>query len=195
MLKKQQYKNSEFALDTRSIGKVINAAKSLRDRCVLKAFAQTGIRREELALLDVRDVDLKRRRLHIREGKGAKARTVPITDELRSDLELYIGKRKTGPLFLSNQRRGLSIRSLNRIVHDAGVRSSIENPNPKYTGLTPHLFRHSFARQWKRQGLSIESLANILGHSSVATTWDLYGTESFEDVQENYERVMSNSVY
>ena len=190
MPKKNQYKNSEFALDPPSIAKVINAAKSLRDRCILKAFAQTGIRREELASLDVRDVDLKRRRLHIREGKGAKARTVPITDELRSDLELNIGKRKTGPLFLSNQRRGLSIRSLNRIVHDAGVRAGVENPNPKHTGLTPHLFRHSFARLWKKRGHSIESLANILGHSSVATTWDLYGTESIEDVQENYEAVM-----
>ena len=63
------------------VRKIINAAESLRDRCILKLFAYTGIRRAELASLDVRDVELKEHRIHIREGKGAKARTVPITPE------------------------------------------------------------------------------------------------------------------
>ncbi|MDH3217129.1 MAG: tyrosine-type recombinase/integrase [Candidatus Krumholzibacteria bacterium] len=190
MPKKHQYKDSEFALEPPDIRKVINAASTLRDRCILKLFAHTGIRREELASLDVRDLDFAARRIHIREGKGAKARTVPITDELRSDLQLYVAKRKIGPLFLSNHKRGISIRQLNRLVHDTGERAGVENPNPKYTGLTPHLFRHSFARAWKKRGLSIESLSKILGHSSVTTTWDLYGSESFDDVQENYDRLM-----
>jgi len=190
MSTKHQYKDSEFALNPAEIQKVLNAAATLRDRCILKLFAHTAIRREELASLDVRDVEFDKRRIHIREGKGAKARTVPISDELKSDLRLYIAKRKTGALFISNHKRGISIRQLNRLVHDSGERARVKNPNPKYTGLTPHLFRHSFARAWKKKGLSIESLSKILGHTSVATTSDLYGSESFDDVQENYDRLM-----
>jgi integrase len=75
-------------------------------------------------------------------------------------------------------------------VAQAGVRSGIRNPNPKYQHLTCHLFRHSFARVWKARGGSIESLSKILGHESVRTTWDEYGSESLEDVRRNYAKIM-----
>jgi integrase/recombinase XerD len=192
MPQKYQLKDSEFCLKPADLKKVIYAVDSYRDRCILKAFAQTGIRRAELSSLDVRDVDFERRRIRIREGKGAKERIVPITDELASDIRHLVGQRKTGPVFVSQRGVAISVRSLNRIVVAAGTAAGVKNPNPKYKGrLTCHLFRHTFARTWKAQGGSIESLAKILGHSSTATTVDLYGTESIEDVQENYDRMMA----
>jgi integrase/recombinase XerD len=192
---KYQFKDSEFYLKPADLKKVIYGAENFRDRCILKTFAQTGIRRAELAAVDVRDLDLKRRRLRVREGKGAKERLIPITEELASDLTHLIGRRKTGSIFTSLRGGGISPRSLNRIVVQAGERVGVKNPNPKYDGrLTCHLFRHTFARSWKSKGGSIESLAKILGHSSTATTVDLYGTESIEDVQENYDLVMSQII-
>lgn len=190
MSKKYQLKDSEFYLKPVELKKVVHAVSNFRDRCILKTFAQTGIRRAELAGLDIRDVDLEARRLRIRDGKGAKERLVPITGELASDLLHLIGKRKTGPLFVSLRGGYISTRSLNRIVVQAGELASVKNPNPKYGGrLTCHLFRHSFARAWKSKDGSIESLSKILGHSSTATTIDLYGTESMEDVHANYDRI------
>jgi len=128
--------------------------------------------------------------LRIREGKGAKERLIPITEDLASDLRHHIGKQKLGPIFVSQRGGPVSPRSLNRIVIAAGELAGVKSPNPKHDGrVTPHLFRHSFARTWKSRGGSIESLAKILGHSSAATSMDLYGTESIDDVQENYERI------
>ena len=190
MAKKHQLKDSEFNLKPKELQKIIYAASSLRDRCILKTLAQTGIRRAELAALDIRDLDFDKKRLRIVEGKGAKERIVPISSELASDLQLLIDKRKTGPVFVSRLGDYLSPRTVNDIVAQAGLEASIENPNPRYASLNPHIFRHSFARIWKAKGGSIESLSKILGHSSVATTLDLYGTESIEDVQENYERLI-----
>lgn len=192
MTTKYQLKDSEFSLKPAELKKVIYSTESFRDRCILKTFVQTGIRRAELSALDVRDLDVTARRIRIREGKGAKERLVPITEELASDLTHLVGRRQTGPIFVSLRSQAISTRSLNRIVVDAGQRASILNPNPKYGGrLTCHLFRHSFARAWKARGGSIESLAKILGHSSTATTVDLYGTESIDDVQGNYDRIMA----
>ncbi len=191
MPRKYQLKNSEFYLKPTDLKKVIYAVASYRDRCILKAFAQTGIRRAELSGLDIRDLDFENRRIRIREGKGAKERVIPMTDELASDFQHLIGNRKIGPVFVSQRGGAISVRSVNRIVEQAGITAGVKNPNPKYNGrLTCHLFRHTFARNWKARGGSIESLAKILGHSSTATTVDLYGTESIEDVQENYDRVM-----
>lgn len=141
--------------------------------------------------MDIRDVDFEKRRLYIREGKGGKERTIPISEDLAGDLRHHVGTRKKGPVFESNKGGKLSERQVNNIVASAGRKAGVENPNPKYKNITCHLFRHSFAREWKKQGGSIESLAKILGHTSVKTTLDEYGTEDIEDVQENYERVVS----
>ena len=118
---------------------------------------------------------------------------MPITEELGSDLLLLIGLRGTGPLFLSNRRAALTPRQVNRIVERAGELAEVKNPNPASGGrITCHLFRHTFARLWKQRGGDIESLSHILGHASSATTVDLYGTQSIDDVQANYQRIMND---
>jgi integrase/recombinase XerD len=191
---RRQLKNSQFALKPAEVRKVIYACDYPRDRTLVGTLAATGMRRAEVAALDVRDVDLEARRVTVRAGKGGKQRTIPITEELASDLRLLIGKRATGPVFLSNRRGPLTTRQVNYIVADAGVRAGIKNPNPASAGrLTCHLFRHTFARHWKQRGGDIESLAQILGHASSATTVDLYGTLSVDDVQASYNHVMTEA--
>jgi integrase len=151
------------------------------------------MRRAEAAALDVRDLDLETRRLTIRAGKGNKQRTVPITEGLASDLRLLVGRRATGALFLSNRGAALTSRQVNRIVARGGELAEVKHPNPSSDGhLTCHLFRHTFARHWKQRGGDIESLAQILGHASSATTVDLYGTLSIDDVQANYDRLVGD---
>jgi len=93
---KQQLKDSEYHLSRQDIKKVINAALHFRDRCILKTFAQTAMRRFELVNLDVRDIDFERRLIHIREGKGGKARTIPASEDLLGDLKHLLGNRKKG---------------------------------------------------------------------------------------------------
>lgn len=171
------------------------ACPTPRDRCLVATLAVTGMRRAEVAALDVRDLDLEARRLTIRSGKGNKQRTVPITEELGSDLRLLIGKRAIGSLFLSNRGAALTPRQVNRIVAHAGELAGVKNPNPSTDGhLTCHLFRHTFARHWKQRGGDIESLAQILGHASSATTVDLYGTLSIDDVQASYDKITSETL-
>lgn len=187
----QQLKNSEYHLKPNEVKKVIYAPSlPYRDRCILKTLAQTAIRRAELAALDVRDVLFDKQLIEIREGKGGKSRTVPITEELASDLRHLVANRKNGPIFVSQRGGNLTPRQVNWIVARAGELAGVKNPNPKYEHLTCHLFRHSFAREWKKRGGSIETLAKILGHSSVKTTLDEYGTENLEDIQDNYRRII-----
>lgn len=185
-----QLKNSEYHLRPSEIKKIIYGTKNFRDRCLLKMFAQTGIRRAEIANLDLRDLDFEKNLIQVREGKGGKSRTIPMTDELASDLKHLMRGRKTGALFESNRGGQLTLRQINWIVAKAGELSGIKNPNPKHSRIACHLFRHSFAREWKKKGGSIETLSKILGHTSIKTTLDEYGTEDLEDVKENYKKIM-----
>jgi integrase/recombinase XerD len=153
-------------------------------------LSDTAIRRAELVALDIRDLDLERRQLVVRSGKGQKRRVVPFTDELASDLRIYLDRRTAGPLFLSQRRTALSVRQLNRIVKRVGELAGVRHPNPDSDGaITPHLFRHTFARHWKQAGGDIESLRNILGHAHATTTIDLYGSLSMDDIQTTYDRL------
>ena len=148
------------------------------------------MRRFELANLDVRGLDFERRLVYIWEGKGGKARTIPASGDLLGDLKHLLGNREKGPVFTNSRSDKLTLRQINNVVARAGERAGIQNPNPKYKNLTCHLFRHSFAGEWKKQGGPTESLSKILGHTSVKTALDEYGTEDLEEVQENYERMM-----
>lgn len=186
----QQLKNSEYHLKPNEVKKVIYAPSlPFRDRCIMKTLAQTAIRRAELASLDVRDINFETGVIEIREGKGGKSRTIPITEELGSDLRHLVASRKKGPIFESQRGGNMVPRQINWIVAKAGELAGVKNPNPKYQHLTCHLFRHSFAREWKKRGGSIETLSKILGHTSIKTTLDEYGTEDLETIKENYAKV------
>jgi len=185
-LKKRTGSNAEYHLTLKQIEKIIDTSQCLRDRVLLQILAFTGIRRAETAALEVNDILWKEKLLTIRFGKGNKQRLVPLPDFVLADIQSLIGHRTAGAILLSRNGRKLSCRQLNRIVAKVGKDADVNNPNPKHGNITCHLFRHSFARHWKDKQGSIESLSRILGHTSVKTTWDLYGTESLEDIQRNY---------
>jgi len=189
---KSQLSNAEYHLTAGQMQRIIEAARSMRDKALIQLLAETGIRRSEAANLDVGDVRLTERLILIRQGKGMKSRLVPITDSLAKNLATLIESIPQGPVFRSRSQLRLSLRQVNRIVADAGRRAKVKNPNPKYQDITPHLFRHSFARLWKKKGGSIETLANILGHQNISTTWNIYGREGLEDIRSNYTRVMNS---
>lgn len=185
MAMNQQMKASAYHLKPAEIKKIILATSNFRDRCIVKTLYWLGLRRKEVAGLDIRDIDFERKRVKVREGKGGKTRIVPIIDdEYLSDLKHLIGQKKDGPVFLSNQEKSISIRMINHIIEKAGNDAGVENPNPAREHLNPHLFRHSIARFLKSKGFSAEWIQNFLGHESYKTTMDMYGTISIDEMQE-----------
>ena len=182
--------NAEYHLTVAQMRRVIRAGKNFRDRVLVQMLAETGMRRTEVAHLQIEDVRFNDQLLNVRHAKGGKSRLVPMTPELTAGVGQLVAGRETGPVFKSQRGFQLSVRQLNRIVADAGKRARMRNPNPRQLNVTCHLFRHSFARMWKNKGGSMETLSRILGHESQKTTWDLYGTQSLRDVCRNYATIM-----
>ncbi len=182
---KQQMKASAYHLKPADIKKITVEAINFRDRCLVKTLWWLGLRRHEVRALDIRDIDFARKRVTVLKGKGEKTRVVPIIDdEFLSDLQMLIGDRKTGAVFLSNENKALSLRMVNHIVQKLGEKAGVKNPNPRLTHLNPHLMRHSMSRWLKSQGFPVEFVQNFLGHESYKTTMDMYGTMSIDEMQE-----------
>lgn len=193
-MSRTQNKASEFTLSKKEIHELILAVskeyKGLRNRAILETLYYAALRRSEVAALDVRDVDISKGVLYVRSGKGDKERVLPIAEVLLSDLAILIKGRSKGPVFASNKGGFLTSQAIGRILHHAALRAGVTNPNPRRTRVNPHLLRHSFARHYLDSGGSLRALAHILGHSSISTTGDVYGTPSVEFVEAEYKRIM-----
>jgi integrase/recombinase XerD len=190
----EREKESVYYLTRDEIKKIIVCSPSLRDRTIIKILARTGMRRGELRDLEVRDVDFDKRRIYIRSGKGDKSRTVPVDSDTLQDIKFYIGDRKEGKLITSNKQNTISLKQINEICAKCGRIAGVRHPNPGKKDITPHLFRHSFARIMLEKGMRMEEVQKMLGHSSIKTTIDVYGTPGIESVQKNYDKIIESIV-
>lgn len=160
----------EAAVRTRKgRGRMVDAAER-RDEALFFVLFDTGMRASELCALSIGDVDLPSMEIRIREGKGGKARTVPIQKTTRQALYYYLrGQSADGlnaPLFPSARGSGagdfLTRRGLALIVARWGKSAKIVRER-----CCPHTFRHTFAINYLRNGGDIFTLKTILGHTSL----------------------------
>ena len=183
-----QVRNSEYHLTPAELAQLISRARTERDRLMVEVLAYTGMRRAELRSLRHGDIDVERERLIVRRGKGNKQRVVFVPRNVAEKLAMHAAQHLSEYVFEGRGGRPMSLRNVNYILTRVGREAGVCTPNPRYVGVGPHLIRHSFARNWKRSGGSIESLQKILGHASVKTTLDCYGTEDQREVEANYRQ-------
>ena len=99
-----------------------------RDYALIQMLVQTGLRVGEIAALRCTDVEVRERsgRVRVRDGKGGKAREVPLNATARRALQLYLERRTDAaadaPLFLSGRNAPLPVRSIQAGVSPASLR-------------------------------------------------------------------------
>lgn len=157
--------------------------KELRDRAILEFLFSTGLRVGEICLLP-RDINIDSDELSVR-GKGGKIRVVFISEEARSAVKKYLGKRKdlAEGLFvrLEPDKMPRKDRPENKRYtgKDFGNldRQSIETIVRRYAiiagigkRVTPHTLRHLFATDLLSNGADIRSVQAMLGHANIMTT-------------------------
>ncbi|MDX9857376.1 MAG: tyrosine-type recombinase/integrase [candidate division Zixibacteria bacterium] len=141
-----------------------------RDFITVALLYVTGLRREEIAGIQLSDIDHDRRMITV-IGKGNKQRVVPIGEQTMRDLEDYLRARevfcahaesRSSSLLLNNRGDGLTVRTINRIVKRFGAGEGVS--------MTPHTLRHSFATHLLENGADLMLIKEILGHASLSTT-------------------------
>jgi integrase/recombinase XerC len=143
--------------------------KPERDRLLLALMAYGGLRRSELLGLDWDDVDLSRRLLRVRKGKGGRQRTIPIHPALAPLFAAYYAKRvplTEQAVFVGVQGNRLHYTQLGQTfrhyVDAAGV-----NERKR---VTPHTLRHVFASELLHAGANLRQIQELLGHKHLDST-------------------------
>ncbi len=145
----------------------------MRDRAMLAVYYGCGLRLNEGASLEVRDILLDRSIVHVRKGKGYKERFVPMAAAGRQTLEQYIRygrpellqQRGTEALFIGANKglpmhtQSLYIR-IKQLVKKARIKKKVGT----------HTLRHSIATHLLQSGMKLERIKDFLGHSSLDST-------------------------
>lgn len=137
---------------------LLNSVEDLRDRLIIRTIYATGVRVSELCTINIEDIDFDDRTIKVL-GKGGKVRIVFIDEETLAEIKTLIGDRVKGPLFLGQQNKHISPRTVQHIFRRYA---------PK--GVTPHKIRHSYASELYRRSKNLRVVQENLGHSSISTT-------------------------
>lgn len=142
---------------------------AVRDDVILELLFSTGIRIGELVALDVKDVDLAGRQIHI-TGRATRGREVTISSpELGDSLQTYLDIRSereldTQALFVGRAGTRLTIYSIENIFKKHVRLAEIKRH------ITPHALRHTMAAMLVSSGTDIREVQEILGHASILST-------------------------
>ena len=158
-----------------------------RDKLVIDLFYTTGIRRSELINLLLRNVNMSSKTLKV-IGKRNKERIIPLMPILENQIRLYLSERANIEqikdeefFFLTLNGIKLSDSFVYRIINH--YFSHVSEKVKK----SPHILRHSFATHLLNNGADINSVKELLGHSSLAST-QVYTHSSLAELKKVYEK-------
>jgi hypothetical protein len=118
---------------------------------------KTGLRRGELGGLIVRDIDLERNYLVVRQGKGMKDRIIDLALSLHQSLQPYLkGKSPDESVF------GLSPSTISGIIRWAAKKAGVN--------IHTHSLRHFFGQSLVDTGTDLETVRRLMGHRNIQTT-------------------------
>ena len=185
--KKIQIPFSEKELDL-----VINEIKypegfdGIRDKLIIDLFYTTGIRRVELINLKVSSVDIQNATIKVL-GKRNKERIIPLLPVIVDEIKGYLEQRNTLEKIVDTENLFLMLKGVKlnetfvyRIIND--YFSTVSEKVKK----SPHILRHTFATHLLNNGADINSVKELLGHSSLAST-QVYTHNSLAELKKVYK--------
>jgi site-specific recombinase XerD len=142
-----------------------------RDRAVLLLLTRLGLRASDVAALTVDAIDWRNGHLRLAPGKNRRERLLPLPVEVGTALVAVLRSRPPtaprGVLFLRARPpiRPLSAGTVTGIAQRALRRADVTVPR-----FGAHVFRHTVATQWVQRGVSMKTVADLLGHADLETT-------------------------
>jgi integrase/recombinase XerD len=144
----------------------------LRDRAILETFYSTGIRRMELARLQLGDVNPERGVLLVRQGKGKKDRVVPVGERALGWIGKYLADVRP-EMLLDPREQALFLSGYGDAAMSPDYLSRLVAGYVRRAGISKggcHLFRHSCATLMLENGADIRLIQQMLGHANLNTT-------------------------
>lgn len=175
-----QAKNKRSLSDS-ELERLLDNCKTPRNKMIIQLLAYSGMRVSELIKLKLKDIMWESEVLRVVNGKGGKDRIIPMNENLKlleylkdyienirnkKIIEFNLNNKVYPYVFISNNGTQLAEKNINYMLKAECKAVKIEN----FDEIHPHTMRHTFATNCIREGMGIETLAQIMGHSDISTT-------------------------
>jgi site-specific recombinase XerD len=178
------------SLRDQEIEKLFGVIKGKRDIAMFKLMLRCGLRVEEVSNLSLGDIDLKKCRIIVQQGKGRKGRVVYISDDAHDTLDAYLKIRshyRVKKVFLvekgTYKGQPISVRGIQKRIEYYAKKTGVE--------ASCHRLRHTMATQLLNAEAEVETIQDLLGHNWITTT-QRYCKVSNLKVQRDYFKAMRN---
>ena len=158
----------------------------IRNRMMILVMYGTGMRRSEIVNLMEKNFDQGRKVFHI-VGKGDKMREIPVPISICEEILLYLKRIKIefpegvdGKFFVTDKGKAIYPGFVDKVVKEE--LSGLEGFSGRKS---PHVLRHSIATHLMNHGADLNSIKEMLGHSSLAAT-QVYTHTSFEQLKNTF---------
>lgn len=166
-------KKLPVVLSVEEVRRVLDCINLLRFRVCLGTIYACGLRIQEAAHLQVKDIDSSRGVIHVCRGKGNKDRYVPLLEPTLGMLRRYWASHRNPVWLFPAHHKGngtvseagpVAVRSIQHAFEDALNRSGVGKL------ATVHTLRHSWATHLLEAGVNLRVIQSYLGHASLETT-------------------------
>jgi len=150
-----------------------NDLLGVRDKAMLAVYYGCGLRLNEGACLEIKDIDTARKILHVRKGKRYKERFVPIAEKNFEEIKLYLDYAR--PQLIQEQKHEYIFvdaskgRIMNRQSLYIRIKKLVKKAKIKKQAGT-HTLRHSIATHLLQSGMKLERIKEFLGHADLDST-------------------------
>jgi site-specific recombinase XerD len=186
-------KRTLVPLSTDEVAHFWSSFTTARDLAIVSVMLLQGLRSQELLDLDLDDLLLCDAQLRVK-GKGNKTRLLPLAPETSKLLDHYLRVERPSnagdALFVS-----LKGKARGRRMTTAGLRSLFRHHRrtTRVTTANPHRFRHTFASDMVRAGISLPALMKLMGHAQIQTTL-IYVEVTPLEVYQQYARAVAQRI-
>lgn len=165
LIRPRREKRLPTILSRQEIDKIIAVTINLKHKSILTLAYSSGLRMSELLNLEIKDIDSERMQIRVCSGKGKKDRFTILSKTTLSLLrDYYYFYQPKHWLFEGLNDKQYSPTSVQKILKKACLKAGIT----KHVYL--HCLRHSFATHLLEQGVNIQIIQRLLGHSNPRTT-------------------------
>jgi len=171
---------------------LLRNTKNLKHRAILALIYASGLRVGELINLELKDVDLYRYQIFVRNSKGRKDRYVMMAKSLAPLIKNYVATYKPQKYFAESIEKG--------VKYTAGSVRGVLRRSCKAAGIikkvTPHTLRHSYATHLLENGVDLRYIQELLGHSKPETTmiYTHVATKSLLEIESPLDKIVKEVI-
>ena len=164
-----------IVMERDEIWKIIAHSDNLCHRTYLTLVYTCGLRLSEAVKIMIHDIDGKRMRIQIRQGKGGKDRYVPLPKTTYLLLRQYWPTHKNPRLLFPALGRGgqkgfTATKPMPTVTVQSSLRRAADAAGLHRPGLRIHTLRHCFATHLLEAGINVHAIQKYMGHSDLSTT-------------------------